>query len=366
MYGAEIGVNEYGVCIGNEALMTKVKPPEKGLTGMDLLRLALERSRSAKESKDTIINLLETYGQGGACGYRHNLFYMNSYIIADKSEAYVLECVEKHWAWKKITDYWSISNKISLENDYDEASPGLIKYAQEKGWCKAETDFNYTKCYSNKLITWGAAGKDREQCNREHLKKKKGNLTISDFMSFLRHHSDDPEWTPDKGGLRMTVCAHASNNLTKGTQSVSSLVAEIDEDNINCYVTGASNPCISPFFPVFSNNTDIPQGYKIGGEFFDPKSYWWKSEQIHRKAIMNFTKATNILKPKLAKYEVDLISSFNNQTKGITQEKIDSSFKNALSLINDWEKEIDTLPDKKVKSLFKNFWKKYNDLNKII
>lgn len=74
MWGCEMGANEFGVAIGNEAVFTK-EPYTKGpgLTGMDLARLALERADTARKALDTVIELLETYGQGGSGGFRKKL-----------------------------------------------------------------------------------------------------------------------------------------------------------------------------------------------------------------------------------------------------------------------------------------------------
>ncbi len=48
MWGAEIGANEKEMVIGNEAVFTRMPlEKEKRLTGMDLLRLALERADAA-------------------------------------------------------------------------------------------------------------------------------------------------------------------------------------------------------------------------------------------------------------------------------------------------------------------------------
>ncbi|MCZ2476158.1 hypothetical protein G9H61_11940 [Aquirufa ecclesiirivi] len=65
MWGAEMGINEQGVAIGNEAVFTKMHLPRKndGLTGMDLLRLALEQSKTAQFALEMILELLGKYGQ---------------------------------------------------------------------------------------------------------------------------------------------------------------------------------------------------------------------------------------------------------------------------------------------------------------
>ena len=82
IWGAEMGVNEFGVCIGNEAVWTIEPYRRSGLLGMDLLRLGLERGKTAKEAMMVIINLLEEFGQGGACSVDGQMIYHNSFLIA--------------------------------------------------------------------------------------------------------------------------------------------------------------------------------------------------------------------------------------------------------------------------------------------
>ena len=73
IWGAEIGVNEHGVCMGNESVFSReMNTREKALLGMDIVRLTLERSETAADAVRIVGELMERYGQGGnAVSYTH-------------------------------------------------------------------------------------------------------------------------------------------------------------------------------------------------------------------------------------------------------------------------------------------------------
>lgn len=66
-------------------------------------RLGLERADTAEKALAVIADLLEKYGQGGNCMESHMVFtYHNSFLIADRKEAWVLETSGKYWAAEKV------------------------------------------------------------------------------------------------------------------------------------------------------------------------------------------------------------------------------------------------------------------------
>jgi dipeptidase len=365
MFGAEMGANEYGVVIGNEAIFTREKPDKIGLTGMDLVRLALERSQTAKQALEVIIELLKKHGQGGNCGYRFKLKYMSSFLITDKKEAYVLETVKTWWAWKKIKDVWSISNIISLQKDYDSCSEGLIDNAIKKGYCKKREDFNFRRCYSAKFMTWVAKGAEREKRSRTLLSPMKMRLTTRDFINILRDHGENSQWTPNRGP-DATLCLHAADKLFRRTQTVCSLVAKTGEGGQFFYATGASNSCISPFFPVFSPDTTVPGEYSEGSENYNSKSYWWESERFHRKALLNFNSAQVEIQPLIINYEEETISSIENSLSTLNQKQINEYFTRARVLVKNWGSKLDRLPSVNLGWGFSHYWRGYNKRNGII
>lgn len=167
MWGAEMGANEHGLAIGNEAVWTRLADPavdaERRLLGMDLLRLALERAKTATEAVDVITSLLERYGQGGACSETTTvpeLLYHNGFLIVDPAEAWVLETAGREWAAERVTSpFRNISNCLSIGSTIDRQSEGLQKTAIDRGLWDGSGAFHFAQVYG-----------DQEKGDEERLK----------------------------------------------------------------------------------------------------------------------------------------------------------------------------------------------------
>jgi dipeptidase len=293
IWGAEMGANEHGVAIGNEAVFTKV-PYEKGpgLIGMDFLRLALERGRTAREALDVITGLLATYGQSGNCGYPGKLFYHNSFLIADPTDAWVLETAGRQWAAEQVRDVRSISNRISIGQQWDLASPDLVNYAVERHWCRGREDFHFGRCYSDFVHTRLSDSYPRQCRTTDLCIGKKGRLTVEDLMGALRDHgaAAGPDWTPARGLVGATVCAHASFGPVRDWQTTGSMVSQLAPGVQTHFVTGTAAPCTSLFKPVWLGG-ELPNTGPLPTGTYDEASLYWRHEALHRATLRNYAAA---------------------------------------------------------------------------
>lgn len=301
MWGAEMGVNEKGVAIGNEAVFTKERYGKTGLTGMDLLRLALERSSTARGAIALISELIEMYGQGGNCGYESTLFYHNSFIIADPEEAFILETAGKHWVAKKVITTATISNCLTIGEDYTMSSPGIEAYARSKRYTKKNMPMNFAHDFSDFLFTHFAKGKVRLACSASLLAIGQKKVTSKDLFSLLRNHNMPEPFIPGVAPMER-ICLHAGGLIS--TQTTGSMVAVLRKKLPPLvYFTGTSAPCLSIFKPhIISENqkkisadeyaNELADGswdiYGSAAGIYDGKTLWWKGEEIHRRAIMNY------------------------------------------------------------------------------
>lgn len=249
MWGAEMGVNEYGVAIANEAVFTKINQGPDALLGMDILRLCLERCKTAEEAVEYLGWLLERYGQGGKCGYTSGLRYHNAFLIADFTSAYVVDTAGKQWASEKVTNVRSISNSISVGKNISGGSKDLIETAVKNMWCDGKDDFNFKECYDDKKMSALVGGDLRRHVSQSVLNHLRGRVTVGEMKKLLRYHDETTSGSEFTKLSDNDLCAHGGD--TSQSETTGSLIVELTDGKINLWATGSSLPCVSVFKPIW-------------------------------------------------------------------------------------------------------------------
>jgi dipeptidase len=314
LFGYEMGTNEWGVAIGNEAVWSKEPYLDTGLLGMDLIRLALERSKTAYEAMHLIVDLISIHGQGGGCEYpgewNKDSKYHNSFIIADVDEAWVLETAGKYWIAKKVKDVWAISNIYTIENDFDESHPDLIKHAIEMGWCNSNQDFNFSRCYMDFTVGDYARAQNRVNSNLNRLENNKGKIDVEFMMNKMcRNHMEGtinaPRWTPNENWFTQT-CLHDNPNFIR-YRTAASMIAHLRKGMPKTlrqvYWANFSVPCVNVFRPFYITRNTVPDSFGKGTNKYSDDSPWWWSEKNKRICDLNYGKLAPIVQEIFKKTE---------------------------------------------------------------
>lgn len=274
LWGAEHGVNEHRVAIGNEKIYTVDDPYEAppALIGMDLVRLGLERGASAAEALSEMTALLELHGQGGVADRDAGEPYWSSFLVADPLECFVLETSGRTWAAKRVRPGEggaAISNRITLGGDWTMASSGVPAGSDFDAWrnpeaptghadkrLEASRKFLSSTCPASGIPGSGIAG---------------GGTLVSpaEVVAHLRDHGTGP-WGAPMGdgssvvpppdvampdGTGVTVCMHV-----RGYQATAaSMVVSLPRDEAEPVRAWAAlgNPCASVFVP-FLPSAGVP------------------------------------------------------------------------------------------------------------
>jgi dipeptidase len=285
MWGAEIGVNERGVAIGNEAVFTRFPVPKEGRSGMEFLRIALGVSRTADDALDLLIDLTERFAQGGRMGHRNRTFrYNSSFIVADPSTAWVFETAGNLWAAKRIHGVATISNALTIEDDFDRIHTGAYRVARKRGWVKSASAFSFAAAFSDPMISKLAGASVRRACTKRSL----DGVREPNTRDFIRALTDHGGMEPTQGWRGMSPCAHASWVPTRhAQQTTSSLIARLAPAGPMVWATGTSSPCLSVFKPVPFDAELFPL-HAIADERYDPKRLWWAHETLHRECLRDY------------------------------------------------------------------------------
>ena len=283
LWGAEHGVNEHGVAIGNERVATThdAAAAAPALIGMDLVRLGLERARSAAEAVEVMAGLLESCGQGGIADAAHREAYDSSFLVADPAQAFVFETAGDDYAAAPYPGGAAISNRITLGTEWTRASSGLAPGDDFGRYRDREEDTRHADV--------------RLAASRRFLASAPpGGLTPAATAAHLRDHGTGPWGAPGSEGpvepppsrveedrRGVTVCMHVRGLSVTAASMIAELPSGIaDGEPLRIFVAPGS-PCTSIFVPAFPRTAAGPPPFvplELSGEEF-----WHASDNLRRR-----------------------------------------------------------------------------------
>ncbi len=371
IWGAEMGINDHHVVIGNEAAFPK-EPVEKHtkLIGMDLVRLGLERGNTAYEAMNVIRDLLITYGQGGSCTTGCEYYY-STFLIADADDAWVIETAGPRFAVKHVTQSDAISNCLTIGTDFvpELSSPDLEQHAIQKGWAKPGKVFNFGDAYNDFLYTTLVRGRNRRAVTMGALNDCRGKIDTPFMINLLRTHAPDggtgTNWQPQNGPvLSMDVCMHGSFGPVRDGNTAGSLVVHLDKQHPTIFITGTASPCTSIFKPIWMD-TPLPEMGPAPTDQYDDRSLFWQHERLHRATIQDYQRRISAYATQRDALENEFVQGALQIANAPAEERAQFSagcFSQAMQMEINWYKQVQQIPAKPRGAwLYNHAWNKFNE-----
>jgi secernin len=258
-WGYHHGVNDRGVAAGCTRMRTRLTSERPGPRGPDLVRLALERARTARQAVDHVTDLIRRHGQGaGPTEQRGD----SAFLFADAGEAFVLETAGRYWAEQEVREVRAVSDVATVRQDWDGIASGFAALAIENGWWSAD---------GSKVDFAGVAAPDKTEIAAPLRRWGRATLLLAEQsgkidLAFVRRLlSDHYEGCADEvDPLRATpsptaLCSHAHSEDAAATGA--SLVVQLARSGVArllWYCPGP--PCIGAYLPLLLAG-DLTEAY---------------------------------------------------------------------------------------------------------
>jgi dipeptidase len=250
-WGYDHGVNEHGVALGRTSHRGKLLAAAQPLTGTDLVRLALERSRTAQQAVDFLTDSIERHGQGRA---QPQAGEDSVFLCADARSAFLLEASGNHWVFQEIQQVRAASDVSLVRQDWNRISRGLAGYAINQGWWPADgSKLDFAGAISedpvgacSALRRWGRA--------MLMLEQQSGHIDVAFVRRLLGDHYETMQNEVDPFSRTLgpvALCQHGTGSTP--TYTAASLVVGLGQDTSKLTPVWCAfgPPCITVFFPLF-------------------------------------------------------------------------------------------------------------------
>jgi len=292
------GINELQVAIADDtgSCRKELFQNERGLDLEEFVRLALQRSKTAKEAVKIMGALIEKYG------YRsHNGLDGDIVSIADPNEGWWMEVtIGGLWVAQRVPDdaFVVLANRFRIgEVDLNDPSrflacPNLIDYARQKGWYDpAQGPFHFYRAYGTVEDARSPYNTRREWrgnwlLSGQKFREEENPLTVApgkklnprDIMALLRDHYEGTEYDLTKGyekgsphhTTERTICQMDTDATT-----VAHLRGWLPPEIGGLLWLSVGTPCSSVYVPYYLGVLDFPKPYTSLSDSYDSDNVFW-------------------------------------------------------------------------------------------
>lgn len=285
LWGYTHGVNDQGVAIGHAVSRSKLHGSQPGLTGTDLVRLALERSPTARHAVDLLTELIERHGQGLFPNCPAQVEGDSSLLVADPSEAYVLEAAGPFWVEQQVLEARALSNVSIVHQDWNRISRGLSTHAINQGWWPADgSKLDFASSVGDDPIGQ-ASGLRRWGRATLLLEEQSGHIDAAFLRRLLGDHYEGmhSEVNPLRGDSGpTTLCQHGLR--PPGQITALSLVVQLHQEANHLQLAWCAfgPPCAGVFFPIVLEG-ELPAPFTQDSSEPGLESLWWRIRRLNEQ-----------------------------------------------------------------------------------
>ncbi|MGE3312802.1 MAG: dipeptidase [Limisphaerales bacterium] len=301
------GINEFQVMITDNSgsCRNEMVRRETGIEMADLVAVALQRSKTAREAVGIMGQLIDRFGYRCIDGPGGDIF-----SVADPSEGWWMEVTTAGpWVASRVPDdaFVVIANRFRIES-VDLADPSrflgssnLVSYAKEMGWYDpAKGPFKFAEAYSghraesarrewrgNSVLGGSTLRPDESRVAVVPVRK----LQPRDLMTFLRDHyegiSGETAAVEAKGSPHHTsersICA-----LYTDASTVAHLRGWLPNPVGGLVWLAVGTPCSSVFTPIYVGTPEFPRPYVSVTEMYDPENAYWVFNALENLVDRNY------------------------------------------------------------------------------
>ena len=406
-YAVNLLINEHQLALGESTFggREELYDPDGTMRYWDLMQMALQRSKTAVEALEVMIDLADTHG------YRST---GESISIADANEVWLLEILgagpgsgKVVWVAARIPDGMiSAHTNMSRIGEFPTDDPENWKYsanifslAEEKGWWKPEDGpFNFQQVYdpadTEKLRycatrTWSIFRRAAPAVELDETYhrgnpdaepfplwvKPEHKLTTQDVFNLMRDHYEGTPYDMTKGltagpfGMperyrpipwesSAGVCGW--ERPISSQQTGFSIVAQMrnwlpaEIGGVLWY--GVDNTYTTCWFPLYAGAKDLPESFARGSlDEFSWDSAWWIFNLVANYADLKYSKMI----VDIQAVQSELETGFINEVQEVDQKALASD--NPSEVLTEYSVKCGELVMKRWSELAIHLLTKYND-----